>query len=97
MHECINDDAGWLACGPRLPFRDEFPEQFTLAHHTCLQSIKFKLCPIVLQLRPSEQPLVSDATMKQQTVHHQRPLCLFTDSKTFYWVIYLIFIAFSQL
>lgn len=54
MLECIND-AGWLAGGPRLPFRDEFPEQLSLAHHTWLQSIKFKLCPIVLQLRPSEQ------------------------------------------
>lgn len=54
MLQCIND-AGWLAGGPRLPFRDEFPEQLSLAHHTWLQSIKFKLCPIVLQLRPSER------------------------------------------
>lgn len=38
-----------------LPFGAGFPEQFTLAHHTWLQSIKFKLCPIVAQLRPSEQ------------------------------------------
>lgn len=63
MHNFCNDDAGIYAhqkpsssaCSYEWPSNNEFPEQFVIiaceALECWLQSIKFKLCPIVLQLR----------------------------------------------